>query len=258
MTTTHTDIATVARIRRGDEADHLATAVYDRLVAELHGLSPHNWTRPTECTGWSVHDMVAHLVGAARGHASPREFVRQAVHARRHRRSFDGNETDAMNAYQIERTSHLAPAAMLAELRRIAPLAVRGRRRVPGLLRRIPVALAPSGSFAPGTPTSIGLGELLDVTLTRDVWLHRIDIVRAVGTRPDGETAEDRRIVADIVADWARRHAQPVEVRLSGPAGGTYVQGHGGQIIERDTIDFCRILSGRAPGDGLLATKVLF
>jgi hypothetical protein len=67
--------------------------------------------------GWSVHDMVAHVLGAARGHASPREFVRQAVHGRRHRAAFDGNDTDAMNAHQIERNAHLAPAVLIADLR---------------------------------------------------------------------------------------------------------------------------------------------
>jgi uncharacterized protein (TIGR03083 family) len=258
MTTTRTDVADVARIRRGDEADRLATAAYDRLLAVLTDLAPGDWDRPTECTGWSVHDMVAHVLGAARGHASPRELVRQGVHARRHRAAFDGNDTDAMNAHQIARNGHLPPAALIAELRGVAPLAVRGRRRVPSLLRRIPVPLASSGSFAPGTPTSVRLGELLDVTLTRDVWLHRIDIERAVGREPAVDAAADRRIVADIVVDWAGRHRQPVELRLHGPAGGTFVQGDGGPVIARDAVEFCRILSGRAAGDGLLATKVLF
>jgi len=258
MTTTRTDVAGITRIRRGDDAARLATAAYDRLLAVLADLAPGDWARPTECTGWSVHDMAAHVLGAARGHASPWEFIRQAIHGRRNRGAFDGNETDAMNAHQIERNVHLPPASLVAELRRVAPRAVRGRRRVPSVLRRITVPLASSGSFAPGTPTSIRLGELLDVTLTRDVWLHRIDIDRAVGRAPDVGTSADRRIVADIVAEWARRHGRPFELRLTGPAGGTFVQEGDGPVIERDAVEFCRILSGRAAGDGLLATRVLF
>jgi hypothetical protein len=35
------------------------------------------------------------------------------------------------------------------------------------------------------------------------------------------------------------------------------VQGAGGPVLERAAVEFCRILWGRADGDGLLATKVL-
>jgi hypothetical protein len=49
MTTTHTDVA-VPRIRHGDEADRLATAVYDRLLTVLTDLAPQDWDPPTECT----------------------------------------------------------------------------------------------------------------------------------------------------------------------------------------------------------------
>jgi hypothetical protein len=54
------------------------------------------------------------------------------------------------------------------------------------------------------------------------------------------------------------RHQQPVEVVLPGPAGGKFVQGSDGPRIEMDALEFCRVLSGRAPGDGLLATKIFF
>jgi len=45
---------------------------------------------------------------------------------------------------------------------------------------------------------------------------------------------------------------------MHGPAGSAFVQGAGGPVIERGAVEFCRILSGRADGDGVLATKVLF
>ncbi len=45
---------------------------------------------------------------------------------------------------------------------------------------------------------------------------------------------------------------------LSGPAGGTIVQGSDGPRLEMDALEFCRVLSGRAPGGGLLATKIFF
>ncbi len=63
---------------------------------------------------------------------------------------------------------------------------------------------------------------------------------------------------ADAVAEWASRHDQPFRLHLSGPAGGTFRHGDGGPQLDLDAIEFCRILSGRAPGDGLLATRILF
>jgi uncharacterized protein (TIGR03083 family) len=258
MTTTSIDLGAIEPIRRGDEADHLAMATYDRLIAVLDQLQHDDWARPTECIGWSVHDMVAHIVGAARAHASRREFLRQGLHGQRHKDRFDGNDLDAMNAHQVERNVHLSPQELVAQLRLLAPRAVRARRRLPAPLRRIPLPMAPGGSFTPGMPTSIRLGRLFDVILTRDVWLHRIDILRAVDREPDVDIDVDRRIVADVAAEWAGRHGQPVRLELTGRAGGSFVQGVSGPTLRLDAVEFCRVLSGRADGDGLLQTKVLF
>ncbi len=68
----------------------------------------------------------------------------------------------------------------------------------------------------------------------------------------------DGVIVADVVAEWATRHRQPFTLHLTGPAGGTWVSGEGGPLIETDAVEFCRVLSGRGHGDGLLATQVPF
>jgi hypothetical protein len=64
--------------------------------------------------------------------------------------------------------------------------------------------------------------------------------------------------VADVVAEWARRHGQPYTLRLTGPAGGTFTDGEGGEVIEVDAVEFCRILSGRGDGSGLLNQEVPF
>jgi hypothetical protein len=59
----------------------------------------------------------------------------------------------------------------------------------------------------------------------------------------------DGVIVADIVAEWARRHGQPYRLELTGPAGGNWSSGIGGEEIVMDAVDFCRIVAGR-PGSG--------
>ncbi|WP_369820406.1 maleylpyruvate isomerase N-terminal domain-containing protein [Phycicoccus sp. Soil803] len=54
-------------------------AVYEQLDTLLRTLGEKDWALPTPCPGWSVADMVGHLIGAARGNASVREFVRQQL-----------------------------------------------------------------------------------------------------------------------------------------------------------------------------------
>jgi hypothetical protein len=53
------------------------------------------------------------------------------------------------------------------------------------------------------------MGYLLDTILTRDPWMHRVDIARATGRDMVLTADHDGRIVADVVAEWARRHGQP-------------------------------------------------
>ncbi len=116
---------------------------------------------------------------------------------------------------------------------------------------------APFDSELPGEGVWT-LGYLVDVIHTRDPWLHRVDICRATGREPALTAEHDGRIVANVVADWAPRHGAPFTLELTGPAGGTFVVGPGGEQLRLDAVEFCRILSGRAPGTGLLATSVTF
>ncbi len=102
------------------------------------------------------------------------------------------------------------------------------------------------------------MGYLLDVILTRDNWMHRVDIACAIDRDLVLTAEHDGRIVADAVAEWARRHNQPFTMELTGPAGGTFSAGSGGESINLDAVEFCRILSGRTTGTGLLTEEVPF
>jgi uncharacterized protein (TIGR03083 family) len=251
-------IESAARITRNNGAADHAQAAYDRLLALLEKLEPDDWSQVTECRPWTVADMVGHVIGAARAGASVREQVRQQAWGMRHRKDHDGNALDAVNALQIADHEDLTPGSRVATLRELAPAAVRGRMRVPGPMRRVNLALDMTGSTAAGMPDRLRLGHLVDVIYTRDTWLHRIDIARATGQDPNVTATVDGPIVADVVAEWAQRHGQPFELVLTGPAGGEFRQGTGGERIEMDAVEYCRALSGRAPGDGLLGTRVLF
>lgn len=88
--------------------------------------------------------------------------------------------------------------------------------------------------------------------------MHRVDVSRATGRPLDLTTEHDGRIVADVVAEWARRHGRPFSLMLLGPAGGTFRAGEGGEELGLDAVDFCRTLSGRGTGAGLRAQPVPF
>ena len=101
------------------------------------------------------------------------------------------------------------------------------------------------------------MGYLLDVILTRDPFLHRVDITRATGLPMEATATHEGVIVADAVAEWADRHRTAYDLELTGPAGGHWKVGDG-ERITMDAFEFCRTLSGRAPASGLLATPVPF
>lgn len=253
-----TTIDTIPRITRDGDAKLLATAAYDQLVTLLDVLGAEEWDAPTECSGWTVADMVGHLIGAAKAYASVREQVRQQVWGLSHRGRYGGNALDACNELQILDHRALTPAERVAALRAVAGRSVGARVRLPRVLRRVSVSIAPGGSTAPGMPARETLGHLLDVVITRDVWMHRVDIARATGRDLHLEPWADGAIVADVVAEWAGRHGRSFELILTGPLGGVFSQGESGQRLEMDAVEFCRVLSGRAAGDGLLGVRVLF
>lgn len=254
-TTTTNEIPRIAH----DDAAALATSAYERMFVLLEQLERDDWTRQTDCDAWDVAAMVGHLIGAAKGHASIREMLRQMRHGRAHADEFDGNDLDAMNDLQVQDHAGLTPGERIEALRAIASDAVRRRTTLPRLLGRLPVPLAAgAGSMPDGLASSVTLRHLNDVVLTRDVFLHRIDIARATGRDPLLDDEADRLVVSDVVAEWADTHGRPFVLRLDGPAGGTYRRGHGGPSLDADVVTFCRTVSGRCGGEGLLATLVLF
>ncbi len=259
MNDTYLAVADIPRLESGVEANRLATAMYDRMIAELHELSAEQWETETVCAPWTVADIVRHLVGAAKGHASMRQFARQAIYGARHKAEHDGNDMDAMNALQVADHADLTSSELIRELELIAPQAVAKRMSRPRAMKAIRVPNAPGGSTAEGMPPSLTLGHLFTVVLTRDVFLHRIDVARASDRGLTVDAEAEGRIVADVIAEWAERHGQPFRLVLTGQAGGRYASGTGGPELEFDAVDFCWILSGRdAAPHPLLETRVLF
>lgn len=253
MTATATEVGDIPPITH-DEAYPLAKEAYARFARALTEVGDGQWSAPTDCTEWTVRDMAGHMLGAMRSAASFLEFVRQQTQIGRRARRDDRPTVDHMTALQIELTADLSPHQLVTETAELVEGAARGRHRIPAPLRRwasFPVVM---GEISERWT----LGYLVDVILTRDTFMHRIDLARATGVELVVDHDHEGRIVADVVAEWARRHGRPFTLKLSGPAGGFFESGQGGENIEEDAIQFCRIVSGRAAGEGLLSTPVPF
>lgn len=264
MTVATVDIEGVERIRGEAEVVDLAAGSLQMFCDVLSTLETEEWEAPTVCEPWTVVDVARHVLGAVESHLSVVEMVKQQAAGARRRAAFDGNALDACNAFQVERRRHLTGPEVLGRLRTAAQPAAKSRARRARILGRLSVPLDQGGSSAAGMPDRLGLGELYRVTYTRDTWLHRLDVADALGRHVDLDTPVDRRIVEDVVKDWAERHGRPFEVRLSGSFDARYVRGTGGPVIEIDPARLCWILSGRAdpdfdaPGADLLRSRVIF
>lgn len=223
-----------------------------RLLDVVDQLGDDDWSRPTDCDGWDVKALLSHVLGAMEANARVREFVRQFAVATKAAKGSGRPMIDEMTATQVRDHAPLLPVEIARRMRVIAPKALRGRRRMPAPLRAMP--------FKPGPPIagSWKLGYLVDTIMNRDYWMHRVDLTRATGKELVLTPEHDGRIVADVVAEWARAHGQPFNLTLEGSAGGTFVQGTGGDDLRLDAIEFCRILSGRGTGTGLLDQEVPF
>lgn len=240
-------------------AMRLAATEYQRVADAVDELRPEDWTRSTDCTAWDVRQLVAHISGMAKSASTPVEMARQ-MRAAKARRQHGQALVDAQTAVQVEEREHLGPEELRAELRRVGPRAAKGRRRTPGFVRRLRL---PEPQVVNGSPETWSLGYLTDVILTRDPWMHRLDLAQATGRALVLTDDHDGVIVADVVREWARRHGRPYRLELTGRAGGQWSSGTDGFEMVMDAVDFCRVVAGRPGRDhsepsALLATQVPF
>lgn len=216
------------------------------FLALLRDLDEKDWQRPTDCAGWTVRDVVAHLTGAAEEALHGRVFARHVVTASR--RYPERGRLDAINQCQVDDRRNRSDAEILDELARIAAPAFRKQRRT--VLRRL--SIPKSDPLLPGAP----LAYLFDVIAGRDLWMHRVDVARAVG-RDLVLGEHDREIVAQVVGDLGRAWRGPaLLLELTGPAGGAWTlgPGSGDARVTVDAVAYMRALSGRDDDPPLEAT----
>ncbi len=192
-------------------------ASWDAIGALLAGLTPEQWQAPTELPGWTVHDVVAHVIGTEMMlSGTPLPDIDVAGRGHVH------NEIGALNERWVEHLRSKSPEEMLALFRDVA-----GRRKA-ALMAMTPeewntVTMTPAG------PDSYGRFMRVRVF---DCWVHEHDIRDAVSA-PAGEDAysgADSRLALDEMASSmgfvvAKKGGAPdgsrVELTLTGPLART-------------------------------------
>ena len=225
-----------------DEAGAMARKELQCFLALVETLSGDDWEQPTDCTEWSVRDILAHQAGAYAGYTSWSEFRRQVT-----ARPGPGQmQVDALNRRQLADRVGRTPVELIGELRAVGPKGIRTRQRLPWPLRKLPVP------FGPPLGT-VKVEYLTDMLYTRDTWMHRADIAQATG-RPFVQTAQhDGRVTALVVRDLAHTlkgmlRGRTVVFDLGGAGGGRYRIGTMAEptvIVKMDVVDFHRLASGR-------------
>jgi uncharacterized protein (TIGR03083 family) len=250
-TTTVVDVDLIPPIDH-DEAMRLAETENHRLLELVASLSDDEWLRPTDCPGWRVRDIVGHLLGMWKTQADADLRNKQVGEARRLAQTSGRVWLDELTQMQVRDHAGLSTDELATELRSVAPIALAARRAVPDELRRARYDVQLPGEDA------WTFGYLFDVIHTRDPWMHRVDICRATGRTPHLTADHDGRLVADVVREWSQRHAAAFTLTLTGPAGATFTTGTAGERHRLDAVEFCRVLSGRGEGSGLLRVPVPF
>ncbi|NEK87204.1 maleylpyruvate isomerase family mycothiol-dependent enzyme [Blastococcus saxobsidens] len=166
----------------------LARAEREDLRNLLGGLTPEQWQAPSLCTGWSVHDVVAHMLSYEE--LGPRQLVERFV---RGRLRIDG--VNAVGLLEYARRSpaellqlldaYLTPAGLTAGMGGAIALTdgmihQQDIRRPLGLPRSIPAE-----RLVPALRTALFAPTLLGVLRVRDVRLVATDIDWTFGRGPE-------------------------------------------------------------------------
>ena len=223
---------------RGAEARHIARYELDRILTLFRDLNDGEWEGQTDCEGWTAHDVGAHLLGWAEALLSPPTFVRQLVAAQRLRKD-KGNFTDASNHIQVVERRSMPHSELLARMETVLPKVLKLRGN-----------LARFAGYVPYYDGFLGLTNvrfIMNAIFSRDTFMHRADISRPLG-RELLLGPEDRRLVEDVVRDWAKRSGARMALELTGGAGGSYLTSADPVAdVTVDAVDFGRILTGRKP-----------
>lgn len=183
--------------------DHLETTwrSIDELCSTLTG---DEWRRPTGCPGWTVQDVISHLIdyeATALGRPRPEHIAADVSHTK--------NELGASNEVGVDHRRAWVGPAVLEEFREVTSV------------RLAQLQDLTSADLAREITTPAGPGTLADMLTLRvmDTWLHEQDVRRAVG-RPGHEAGP---VAGEAVAYLTRFLPLIVGKRAAAPDGSTVV-----------------------------------
>ena len=223
-----------------DEAHRLLTTALSRFLILIESLNADDWSKPTACTAWNVHDMLAHQAGGYASGTSYKEMIRQYTSKPKPGQLPE----DAINDLQVGERANKTPAELIAELKQVGEIAAHNWAYEFRAIKWIATP-HPVGGF-------MSIRHLMWVIHSRDTWMHRLDICRATN-RPFEQTREhDGRIVELVVLDTAKKLAKKlngkaITLSLTGVSGGEWRIGNGEAVssLEMDALDFNIFVSGR-------------
>lgn len=177
-----------------DVFDDLA-AEYRRFDALLETLTPDQWSHPSDAAGWTVSDVVLHLVQTEESITGPAAGERAVFLSASAETTVDGLAEGMVAAER-----GLPPAALLARWREAA-------FATPGALRA-----HPPGTRLPWVRTPLS-PRTLATTRIAEHWAHALDITVALGIDyPD--TARLRHVA------WLAHRTLPYAFTVAGLTGG--------------------------------------
>ncbi len=223
-----------------DEAHRLLTTALSRFLTLIKSLHADDWSKPTACTAWNVHDMVAHQAGGYASGTSYKEMIRQYTS-----KPQPGQlPEDAINDLQVGERANKTPAELIAELKQVGEVAAHNWAYGFNAIKWIATP-HPVGGF-------MSIRHLMWIIHSRDTWMHRLDICRATNRAFEQTREHDGRIVELVVLDTAKKltkklNGQAITLSLTGIAGGTWKIGKGKPAteMEMDALDFNIFVSGR-------------
>ena len=226
-----------------DEAFSLMQLSFERFMKVIESLNTDDWTKPTACTDWNVHDIVAHQAGGYVSGTNYKEMFR-LIRLYTSKVGPGRLPEDTVNEFQVKERADKSPTELITELRQVGPIAIQNWAYRFRLIKPI-VTSHPIGGVK-------SLRYILWIIRSRDTWMHRLDICRATGHRFEQTREHDGRINELVVLDLAQSLKNKVGKRalnlvLTGIAGGAWKIGptEPAATIEMDTLDFNIYASGR-------------
>ena len=228
----------------------LARAELASFLTLLESLDDADWSLPTPCTLWDVHDVVAHQAGHVQSGRGLLGVLAQAnpIALRAYRKR--GMSTlDGMNQKQVDIRREFSPEQLIRELRDGTPKSIDARINVNPVSARVPLPVPPVGMMP--------LRDLLQRIFSRDMWLHRLDIADATGRPFELADEHNALMLALVVEDTARfmnkrRPTANVTLHLNGEAGGQWQLARGAEApltLSMTVDDFVRRTGGRVSVD---------